>query len=98
MADDRNDALMLYLGVGISPYPQRDPQRLVLKYGEEKGLDLVTYSEAILRELYEQEPDWSVDDLAGATRRASTAVADNHPELSNDAVEALKWSYSWDWK
>jgi hypothetical protein len=99
MTDDRSDALMLYLGTGISPYPKRDPERLVTKYGEKEGLDLVAYSEGVLQELYAHEPDWSVDDLEGAADRACRIIiSDSHPELSCDAVAALKWSYSWDWK
>jgi hypothetical protein len=90
--------MMLYLGRGLSPYPKRDPARLTAKFGDADGLDLVAYVERVLHELYEVKPDWDAEDLKAATDRAVRGVIDKHPELSTEAIDALRWSYSWDWK
>jgi hypothetical protein len=94
----RSEAVILLLGRGISPYPKRDPERLTQRFGEELGLDLVQYSEAVLAELYAEPPDWSTDDLKSATENAVQRIRSGHPELSDEALSALGWSFSWDWK
>jgi hypothetical protein len=93
-----SEALALYLGEGLSPYPKRDPARLTERFGESEGLDLVAYAERVLDELYAVKPDWDSEDLAAATDRAVRGVIERHPELSTEAIDALRWSYSWDWK
>ena len=98
MTDLRSESLILYLGEGVVPYPQRDPQRLIERYGLEIAEGLISYCEKVLDELYSVEPDWTAEDLAGATRRAVALVALIHPELTEPALRSLKWSYSWDWK
>ena len=98
MSELQSEALMLYLGKAITPYPRRDPQRLVDRYGSLRAADLVSYCERILEELYDSKPDWTTDDLAKATARAVSAVSRRHPELSEEAIASLGWSYSWDWK
>lgn len=89
---------MLYLGKGVTPYPTRDPRRLVDRFGSLDAADLVAYCEAVLEELYDSNPDWATENLAEATERAVAVVASRHPELSPDALASLSWSYSWDWK
>ena len=74
------------------------PQRLTERFGDDLGLDLVQYSEAVLAELYSLPPDWSRDDLRSATEKAVGRVRSSHPELSAEALTALGWSFSWDWK
>jgi hypothetical protein len=93
----RSEAVLLLLGRGTSPYPQRDPQRVVDRFGESEGLDLIQYIEQVLDELYAVAPDWT-NDLQAVTARAVEVVRQQHAELSDEALAALGWSYSWDWK
>jgi hypothetical protein len=92
-----SQALVVYLGKGTSPYPKPDPQALVDRFGDQ-GLDLLSYCQKVLNELYGVVPDWSVEDLATASARAVATVRARHPELSQDALDVLLWSYRWDWK
>jgi hypothetical protein len=94
----RSEALLLYLGVGVTPYPKRDAQRLVDRFGPVESSELVAYCEGVLTEMYDVRPDWTTDDLLAATERVVAVVASGHPELSADALAGLGWSYSWDWK
>jgi hypothetical protein len=75
-----------------------NPQRVTERFGEEVGLDLVQKVHAILDELYGVLPDWSAGDLASETDKAVHQVRRNHPELSDEALAALGWSFSFDWK
>lgn len=94
----RNEALVLYVGARVTPFPCRDPQRLADRYGSAEAADLVGYCEKVLQELFAVAPDWSVHDLATATELAVGAIATEHPELSPDALSALRWSFSYEWK
>ncbi|HET9115924.1 MAG TPA: hypothetical protein VFN33_07500, partial [Gaiellaceae bacterium] len=85
-------------GKGMFPHPQPDPQRVLDRFGEREGVDLLAYCEGVMKEMYDLEPDWSVEDLDGASERAVTAISARHPELSPIAIDALHWSYMWDWK
>jgi hypothetical protein len=96
MAEGHSEALILYLGKGLTPYPQRDPRRLVEHYVPIEAADLAAYCEKVLEELYDFEPSWTSEGLCEATERAVRAVASAHPELSEQALAALRWSYSWD--
>lgn len=98
MTDRRSEALVLYLGQGITPYPQRRAERLVERFGPELAPDLVQYAEGVLATLYAVQPDWSAEDLDGAADRAVAAVARQHPELDDASLAALRWSFTWDWK
>lgn len=88
----------MYLGRGASPFPKRDPARLTASFGEAVGLDLLVYVEGVLDELYTVTPDWESEDLNGATDRAARTIAEKHPELSEEAIDTLRWSFSSDWK
>jgi hypothetical protein len=96
--DARSEAMILFLGRGISPYPKRDPERLTERFGNGDGFDLIRYVQSVLDEMYDVQPDWSQGDLASETDKALNRVRTNHPELSDDALAALRWSFSWDWK
>jgi hypothetical protein len=81
MPPERSDALMLFLGWDLSPYPKKDPQRLVDRYGESRGLDLLLHCERVMSELYESRPEWTTEDLVTATNRAVATVRENHPDF-----------------
>jgi hypothetical protein len=84
-ADRRSEAIVLYLGRGMAPYPKRDPQRLITRFGSSEGLNLIAYAEKVLGEMYEVSPAWASEDLSGATSRALGRVAQGHPDLSEEA-------------
>jgi hypothetical protein len=41
------------------------------------------------------EVDWSTHTLVSATETATTEMHRRHPELSDDAIKALSWSFSY---
>jgi hypothetical protein len=87
---------MLYLGVGLGPVSHLDPQRVVDSFGEDQGFDLLRYVQTLLDELYAVPVDWTVETLASATDTAVQTIAARHPELSEDALDALKWKFGYD--
>jgi hypothetical protein len=75
----QSEAVILLLGRGTKPYPQRDPQRVIDRFGEPEGIHLVYYTEQLLDELYAVVPDWS-NDLQEVTAKAVEIVRRAHPE------------------
>jgi hypothetical protein len=96
--DGASESIVLLLGRGASPYPKKDPERVTAVYGDSVGLDLVSYAQRVLNELYDVTPNWDAEDLLGAAERAVSTVAARHPELNRDALEALRWSYTYSYK
>jgi hypothetical protein len=50
------------------------------------------------RQFFESDAALKVPDLSAATEVAAGRFARLHPDLTPEAVKALAWCYSWDWK
>ena len=50
--------------------PDPDPERLVDRFGEPAGLDLLQYVRALVHELGAEEIDWAVETLVSGTDKA----------------------------
>ncbi len=87
--DALSAAIILYSGRGLSPFPDRDLDRL--------PAELAGEVDRLASEFYEVTPDAN-ETLIEATDRAAAVFAARHPELSAEAVSALRWGYAYDWK
>lgn len=91
-------AVVAYLGVGNSPFPVRRDDA-VAKIAQESGegdlLGAVTY---LVAEVHTVEIDWNVDSMASAMARVAAHLRANHPDLAEEAVSALVWKFTCDWK
>lgn len=89
---------MAYLGVGVSPFPVRRDDA-VAQIAEESGEDgLLAAVTSLVAEVHAVEVDWNVDSMASATARVAAHLRTNHPDLAEEAVSALVWKFSYDWK
>jgi hypothetical protein len=93
-----SEAIVLWLGNGVTNWPQPDVQRLVGRFGSLASADLLPVVSALADEFYASDAALSVPDLSEATRVAMDRFRALHPELSDMAIEALGWSYSFDCK
>jgi hypothetical protein len=87
--DDALDrAIVEVTGFGRSTFPHR-----VLD-----GVDarLEPRIRDVLATLDSFTPDWDGIDLVEATRKARAHVAAGHPDLGDDALDALAWLYSFE--
>jgi len=66
--------------------------------GTEAALDLLPVVRHMQHEFYESDAHNVVADLDEVANTAATEFRVRHPELSDEAVDALAWCYSWDWK
>ena len=99
MTDDserKSRAVSVFLGRGLHGWPGEYPERLVEEFGEDQGLDLLLYVQTLLDELWAVPLDWTNEpDLWKRTDRIVATVAANHPELSAEALDTLRWHYSY---
>ncbi len=93
-----SEAVVLFLGRGSSSFPTRCPEQLVARFGEERAEELRRYVEGLLGEASSRSVDWTQRSLAIATAEYEAEVRSGHPELSDEAVAALGWEFSYAWK
>jgi hypothetical protein len=82
----------------VGPSPHENPARLVTEFGRIRGAQLATEVLALLQELGKIEVDWSVHMYDSGCKMAREYMRSHHPQLSEDALNALEWKFSWDWR
>lgn len=92
-----SEALVIYTGRGASPFPIRSLERLAERFGPAAASDLAAEVTRLDEEFYATEPA-SDESLDAAADRAAAVFAARHPDLTRDAVDALRWCYTYDWK
>jgi hypothetical protein len=88
-------AVLVYVGVGISSFPTRLPDALAAYVGVARADHLRKRVDALLSEATLDAHWRETMDLAEATRRVERNLQAAHPELSDDAVRALAWNFSY---
>jgi hypothetical protein len=96
-ADRLSEALIIYTGRRTSPFPVRSVERLSEHLGSLAAADLATEVTRLDEEFYATEPT-NDESLDVAADRAAAIFATRHPDLTSDAVDALRWCYTYDWK
>lgn len=97
-ATELSEALVLWTGRGQHAWPHRDEASVVDAFGEERALDLLSRIKTLEEEFYESDARVTASDLREMGDRAAAEFRARHPELSEDAVEALAWCYTFDFK
>ena len=102
MADMDNEtvtrAVVVWTGFGSHSSPDRQDDRLVSTFGEALGLDLVQRVHQLEDEFYESDARFTVPDTKGMGDKAVADFRARHPELGEEAAEALGWCYTFDYK
>jgi len=91
-------ALQLYIGFGDAPFPQENAQAVTAKIGPDLGFHLISRTRAVLREAGDLRPDWETMSLLSGKEWAEREIKDRYPELSETAVSAVGWAFSYWWK
>jgi hypothetical protein len=88
-------ALKLYTGGGASVFPQQNADKVLAKF----GLEIAQRVDLLVTELGMLQPDWTLHhSLAAATDWATAEMKSRHPDLHQEALKALGWSFSFWWK
>ena len=66
--------------------------------GEDIALDLIPRIGACEDSFYMSDARFSAPDLSSMGEQAAAEFSAIHPEISQDAVQALAWCYTYDYK
>ncbi|MGB3411970.1 MAG: hypothetical protein WBA45_12330 [Microthrixaceae bacterium] len=96
--DELSEAVVLWTGFGETSWPVRDEERVVRRFGSEAAATLVSEICSLNDDFYESDAALHETSLAEAGRKAAHRFAVRHPQVSEAAVQALTWCYTFDWK
>ncbi|WP_417554829.1 hypothetical protein [Microbacterium sp.] len=102
MVEDRglSDAIIAYLGKGRSAFPRSDEAAVAELAGATgvDGAELLARVRSAVDEMMSIQIDWSANTLSQGGREAQRVMAERHAELGQDALEALYWMFTYNWR
>ena len=93
-----NEAVVWWTGWGRMSWPSRQDADVAERYGEDTALDLIPAIKLLEADFYASEARHRAPTLAEMGDRAAEDFRKLHPEVSKDAVKALAWCYTFDYK
>lgn len=90
-------AVVRFLGYREKPYPAEDTHCLIRTFGETSAIKLQADVNQLLDELNQLKPDWGTHSLASAGAWAKEQMHYKHPDLNDEALDALGWTFTWWW-
>ncbi|MBO1740455.1 hypothetical protein [Leifsonia sp. TF02-11] len=96
-SDTISAAIIVYTGIETANFPQRSLERVEEHFPGPEAEDLARTVDALETEFYEVKPNPD-ESLVESANRAAETFARHHPDLSADAVAALRWCFAFDWK
>jgi len=97
-AGDVNKAIIVFLAHHRASWPQQDEASLVRDLGAERAPALRAQVDALRGEMGAIEIDWTTHSLASGGAFARAEMRRRHPELSDEALDALAWEVTYNWK
>lgn len=91
-------AIVVWTGWGRTSWPQRSEQRLIDVYGPALAAELLPRIKQLEDEFYSSDARHTTDTLAQMGERAAEQFRLSHPEISEEAIGALAWCYTFDFK
>lgn len=95
-ADEISQAIVIWTGHKREQRPSRADDHVVTMLGIDAALDLLPIVHRLRAEFYESNAYNTVADLDAMGKAAATDFRRRHPELSEEAVDALAWCYTYD--
>ena len=95
--ENLSKSVVLFSGYGVESYPGEYPDRVSDAFGE-LDYGLLGQVQAVFTELDQLKPDWANCSLQEAGRWAKSQMQLMHPDLSENALDALEWTFTWWWK
>ncbi|MES2631151.1 MAG: hypothetical protein V4611_04285 [Patescibacteria group bacterium] len=97
--ENLNQAIIAYLGkAGSAAYPGKDEVAViaVAAKADSNPVELLAKVRAIDTEFMAIEIDWSSNTLEEGGDEAKRVMASRYPNLDEDALEALRWKFTYD--
>ena len=93
-----SEAIVTWTGWRSHNCPDRDEKRLVATYGEAIAREILPRLRELEDDFYASDARYTAADLQEMSDIAVTHFRERHPEISDDAVRALAWCYTFDFK
>ncbi len=93
-----SDAICIYIGKGRTKAPSPDKSRLAFEIGHNTAAELLPRIEALVSEMDSIEVDWNRMNLNQATDHVMAIMRERHTHISEDALMALDWLFSFSWR
>jgi hypothetical protein len=90
-------AVVAWTGWGRHAWPLRDDQAILDEFGP-RASELLAAVKSLKDDFYASDARLTARDLIEMGDKAETAFRERHPEISDDAVQALSWCYTFDYK
>ena len=93
-----SQGIIVWTGWRETSRPARDEARLVERFGAETAADLLPRIRELEDYFYASDARFTVADLTEMGDVAADHVRKAHPGVSDEAVRALAWCYTYDYK
>ena len=90
-------AIVLYTAYGKALSPRQDREALFNAF-DALGNNLAIEVESILKEATDMPVDWHSHSLVSAGKLVRAKMQERHPNLSIDALNAIEWKFTFDWR
>ena len=91
-------AVVVWTGWGETSWPARDEARLVDRFGSEEAAGLMNQIRQLENDFNSSDARFVAADLKAMGDAAAADFRRKHQEISEDAVDALAWCYTYDYK
>ena len=93
-----SEAVVVWTGLRETTWPARAEDRLVAYFGQKAALELLPIVRALEDDFYRSDARFTAATLEEMAGTASARFRALHPEISDEAVAALAWCYTYDYK
>ena len=93
-----SQAIVVWTGRGRTAWPSRDERYVVEQFGEDVAVTLMPAIKELAADFYLSSARDTVADLSEMGDVAASEFRSRHPEISEEAVQALRWCYTYDYK
>ena len=93
-----SNSIVVWTGWGRLSWPSRDEARLVEEFGSELAASLLPEIRKLEDDFYESDARHAAVDLEEMGDLASERFRARHPDVTEDAIQALAWCYTYDYK
>jgi aminoglycoside N3'-acetyltransferase len=91
-------ALVVWTGQGRTNRPVLDDQLVIDTFGQDAAQDLLPLIYQRNDDFHSSDAQWTVGDLNEMVKAAEAHFRSRHPDISAEAIEALAWVLSYEYR
>lgn len=95
---DLSRAVVWWTGWGTAMSPIREDGRLDVEYGDDRAAGFLHQVHSLEEDFYRSTAHLTAPDLRAMGVQAANEFRARHPDISDEAVAALSWCYTYDFK